>query len=236
MPAGATLGSMGGRSRTAQWALGALAAALVLLGSTAFACTNLATINLSTSIGRPGDAITVTGTGFMANADEMPMDGMVMEDMGKGGTETMGTTSGLAARSPVVLRWDGPDGPVLADAIPDRSGTISVLFTVPEAESGSYTVLAVQKNPQGYDVYGTPARAPLQVVGVGQPPGDALRGSGSEGAAGESSSPTMLVLIVGLGVLGMGLVAAGVLSTARVAGSRREVPARIGGDPGSPST
>ncbi len=220
---------MDGRRTAAQWAVVSLSAALLMLASAAFACTNLATINLSTSMGRPGDAITVTGSGFLANADEMPMDGMVMEDMGKGGTAMMGTTAGLAARSPVVLRWNGPDGPVLADAIPDRSGTISVLFTVPEAQSGHYTVLAVQKNPQGYDVYGTPARAPLQVVGAGPPSGGGLRGSGPEGASAQSTSPATLALTVGLGVLGLGLLAAGGIAATRAIGGRREVPARVGG-------
>lgn len=221
---------MDGRMGAARWVFLVLSAATVLLGGTAFACTNLATINLSTSMGKPGDAITVTGSGFLANADEVPMDGMVMEDTGKGATATMGTTTGLAARSPVTLRWNGPDGPVLADAIPDRSGTISVLFTVPDAESGSYTVLAVQKNSHGYDVYGTPARAPLQVIGAGQPPGDPVRGAGPEGAAGQSGSPATLALTVGLGALGLGLLAAGGVAATRMVGGRREVPARVAGD------
>ena len=219
---------MHGRSTAARWGLLVVSAALVLLGSTAFACTNLATLNLSSSSGKPGDAITVTGTGFLANADEMPMDGMVMEDMGKGGSAMMGTTAGLAARSPVVLRWNGPDGPVLADAIPDRSGTISVLFTIPETQSGSYTVLGVQKNAHGYDVYGTPARAPLQVIGVGQPAGEAVRGAGPEGA-GQATSTGTIALTVGLGVLGLGLLAAGAITATRVVGSRRSVPARVDG-------
>ncbi len=206
---------------------GAAAAASVIAGAAAFACTNLATLNLSTSMGKPGDAVTVTGTGFMASVDEMPMDGMVME-MGPGGTSMMGTTAGLSARSPVILRWNGPDGPVLSDAIPDKSGTISVLFNIPEAQPGHYTVVAVQKNAQGFDVYGTPARAAIQVVGPGQS-GAGVRGAGPEGA-GQSTSTGAIALTVGLGVLGLGLLGAGGLAATRVVRVRRGVPATVDGE------
>ncbi len=211
--------------RRAGWFLAAVAACLLVVGTQGFACTNLATINLSTSMGRPGDAVTVTGTGFLSNADEMPMDGMVM-DMGPGGTMD---ASKLPVRSPVVVRWNGPDGPVLSDAIPDRSGTISVLFTVPETTAGHYMVVAVQKNPQGFDVYGTPARAAIQVLGPGQSPADAARGSGAVGAGGQSSSTGLIALTVALGALGVGLVAAGGLAATRVIRARRSVPARVDG-------
>ena len=214
------------RRRSAPW-LVAVGAGLLLTGSAAFACTNLATLNLSSSMGKPGDVITLTGSGFLASADEMPMDGMVME-MGAGGSPMTGTTAGLAVRSPVLVRWNGPDGPVLSDAVPDRSGTISVVFTIPETRSGQYTVLAVQKNPQGYDVYGTPARAPLQVIGAGKPIGEGVRGAGPEGA-GETGSTGILALTVGLGVLSVGLLAAGGIAATRVARVRRRVPARIDG-------
>lgn len=212
------------RSRTA-WSVLALGACIAVFGGGAFACTNLATLNLSTSMGKPGDAVTVTGSGFMASADEMPMDGMVM-DMSGMSMMGMGATS---ARSPVVLRWNGPDGPVLSDAIPDKSGTISVLFTIPETRAGHYTVVAVQKNRQGFDVYGTPARAPIQVVGTGQPAGSGVRGAGPEGAAGQSNSTGVIALTIGLGVLGVGLLGAGGLGATRMARVRRGVPAKVDG-------
>jgi len=215
------------RRRSAQWLVLTVGAGILLSGSAAFACTNLATLNLSSSMGKPGDVITATGSGFLASADEMPMDGMVME-MGAG-SPMMGTTAGLAVRSPVLVRWNGPDGPVLSDAIPDRSGTISVVFTIPETQSGQYTVLAVQKNPQGYDVYGTPARAPLQVIGTGTPIGDGVRSAGPAGA-GESSSTGILALTVGLGILSVGLLAAGGIAAARVARVRRGVPVKTEGN------
>lgn len=195
-------------------------AVFALVAGAAFACTNLATVNLSSSAGRPGDAITVTGSGFMANAAEMPMDGMVME-MGAG---TMGD---MTVRSPVTLRWNGPDGPILSTAVPDRSGTISVLFNIPETQAGHYTVVAVQKNAQGYDVYGTPARAPLQVLGAGGRAGDGVGGSAPAGAGGGPTSPGILALTVGLGVLGVGLLAAGGVAATRTARARRGVPAPV---------
>jgi hypothetical protein len=188
----------------------------------AFACTNLATVNLSSSMGKPGDAITLTGTGFMANAAEMPMDGMDM-DMS---TMTMGD---LTVRLPVTVRWNGPDGPVLSTAVPDRSGTISVLFSIPEAPAGHYTVVAVQKNAHGFDVYGTPARSPLQVLGPGQAAGAGVKGGGTAGAASPSTSPGILALTVGLGVLGVGLLAAGGVAATRTVRARRAVPAKVDG-------
>lgn len=207
------------RSR-AQWAAAGAGAVITLVAGAAFACTNLATVNLSSSAGRPGDAITVTGSGFMANAAEMPMDdGMVM-DM------SAGAMGDMTVRSPVTVRWNGPDGPVLSTAVPDRSGTISVLFNIPDAQAGHYTVVAVQKNAQGYDVYGTPARAPLQVIGAGGRAGDTVGGSG---ASTGPTSPGILALTVGLGVLGVGLLAGGGVAATRTARARRHVPAPVDG-------
>lgn len=190
----------------------------VVLAASAFACTNLASINLSSTFGKPGDAIVVTGSGFSGGV-EGPMEGM---DMGAMDMASMGSTSGLAVRPPVVLRWKGPDGPVLASAIPDRTGSISVTITVPETQPGRYSLAAVQKNAQGYDVYGTPARAAIQVTADGRPP------SGAEGstlaAGGGSESRGIIVLTIALGALGVGLFLAGGMAVVRQVG-RRRVPA-----------
>ena len=210
-----------GRNR-ARWAALTVGAAVTVLAGAAFGCTNLATVNLSSSMGKPGDVITLTGSGFMANAAEMPMDGMVM-DMG-----SMGAMSELTVRNPVTVRWNGAEGPVLSSAVPDRSGTISVLFTIPETAAGHYTVLAVQKNPQGFDVYGTPARAPLQVIGAGASAAPDTQGSGV-GAGGAPGSGGFVALTVGLGLLGLGLLAAGGVAATRNVRVRRGVPARVDG-------
>lgn len=215
----------GHRRSTARLAVLVASAAATIVAGAAFACTNLATVNLSSSMGKPGDVITVTGSGFQASADEMPMDGMTM-DMAPG-SAGLAAMANLATRSPVILRWNGPDGPVLSTAVPDRSGTISVIFTIPESQSGQYTVLGVQKNPQGFDVYGTPARAPIQVIGAGQPAAG-VRGAGPEGAGGSNTSG-FLALTAGLGIAGVGLLAAGGLAATRTARSRRGVPATVSG-------
>ena len=210
------------RRNRARWALLGLCALVVIVGGAAWGCTNLATLNLSSAMGKPGDAITVTGTGFMANAAEMPMEGMDM-DM------SAPMMANMTVRQPVVIRWNGPEGPVVSTAIPDRSGTISVLFNIPEAQAGHYTVVAVQKNAQGYDVYGTPARAPLQVVGAGGRAGDGARGAGTAGSGGPSSSTGIVALTAGLGVLGLGLLAAGGVAATRTVRARRGVPAKVDG-------
>ena len=208
------------RRNRARWTVLGLCATVVILGGAAWGCTNLATVNLSSSMGKPGDAITVTGTGFMANAAEMPMDGMDMDMSGP-------MMANMTVRQPVVIRWNGPEGPVLSTAVPDRSGTISVLFNIPETQAGHYTVVAVQKNAQGYDVYGTPARAPLQVIGPGGRAAEGVRGAGTAG--GPPSSSGIVALTVGLGVLGLGLLAAGGVAAARTVKARRGVPVKVDG-------
>ena len=45
-------------------AFAAAAAASVIAGAAAFACTNLATLNLSSTAGKAGDSLTVTGSSF----------------------------------------------------------------------------------------------------------------------------------------------------------------------------
>jgi hypothetical protein len=207
------------RRNKARWALLSLCATVVILGGAAWGCTNLATVNLSSAMGKPGDAITVTGTGFMANAAEMPMDGMDMDMSGP-------MMANMTVRLPVTVRWNGPEGPVLSTAVPDRSGTISVLFNVPDTQAGNYTVVAVQKNAQGYDVYGTPARAPLQVIGAGRAAGADAQGVAPAGS-GQSASGGFIALTVGLGVLGLGLLAAGGVAATRTVRARREVPVRV---------
>lgn len=189
----------------------------MLAAASAFACTNLASINLSSSFGKPGDAIVVTGSGFSGGV-EGTMEGM---DMGAMDMASMTSTSGLAVRPPVVLRWNGPDGQGLTSAIPDRTGSISVTITIPATQPGQYSLTAVQKNAQGYDVYGTPARATVQVTADGKAPREA---AASSTAGSSSGAGGILLLTVALGVIGLGLFAAGGVSVARQLRSRR-VPA-----------
>ena len=198
------------------WVSGTVALAAAM---PAFACTNLASINLSSTFGQPGDAIVITGSGFSGGV-EAPMEGMDMSAMDM---SNMGSTVGLAARPAVLIRWNGPSGSLLTSAIPDRTGNISVTVTVPETQPGHYSLVAVQKNAQGYDVYGTPARAPFQVTANGRAPRDATSGAVA-GAADGNQSTGIILLTIALGAAGLGMFAAGGIAAVRQL-SRRRVPA-----------
>jgi hypothetical protein len=206
--------------------VGAVCAVVIaVFAASAFACTNLASINLSSTFGKPGDAIVVTGSGFSGGV-EGPMEGM---DMGAMDMANMGSTASLGVRPPVVLRWNGPTGHVLTSAIPDRTGSISVTINIPETQPGQYSLVAVQKNAQGYDVYGTPARATVFVTADGKAPLEAA--GGTVGGGGGLDSATTIGLTVAIGALGLGLFAAGGVSVVRQLGGKR-VPAAARTDDG----
>ncbi len=177
---------------------GAAATATVIAGAAAFACTNLATLNLSSSAGKPGDTVTVTGSSFNVNSRD------------------------VAASFPVILHWNGVDGATLAQVQPDKAGNISATFTVPDGQPGYYVLVATQRNAQGADVYGTPARASYQILGpngqsVVQPVGTPAGTVGTE-----TSSSGIIALTVGLGALGLALFGAGFIAFVRQA---RRAPA-----------
>jgi hypothetical protein len=172
---------------------GSAAAATVIAGASAFACTNLATLNLSSSAGKAGDTVTVTGSSFNVNSQN------------------------VANSFPVVLKWNGVDGATLAQVQPDRAGNISATFTVPDGQPGYYVIVATQHNAQGADVYGTPARASYQILG---PNGQSVvtPAATTAGALGsESSSSGIIALTVGLGALGLALFGAGFIAFVRQA-------------------
>ena len=183
----------------------AVAAASVFVGATAFACTNLATLNLSSTAGKAGDVVTVTGSSFSAPRGDAPA-------------------------LPVQLKWNGVDGAVLAEAVPDRAGNISATFTVPEAQPGYYVLVGVQKDARGVDTYGTPARISYQILGAN---GQSVVAPPSAAAAAtlpsEPSSTGIIALTVALGVLGLGLFGAGFVAfvrQTRAAGAGATAPAR----------
>ena len=169
----------------------AAAAASLVVGAAAFACTNLATLNLSSTAGKAGDVVTVTGSSFA---------------VGREGNPTL----------PVQLRWNGVNGTVLAETTPDRAGNISATFTVPEGAPGYYVLVATQKDARGVDTYGTPARASYQILGAnGQsvvtPPAAATAAS----LPAEGSSTGIIALTVALGLVGLSLFAAGFIAFVR---------------------
>lgn len=140
-----------------RWAvLVAIGAFIVGLGAAAFACANLATLNLSIGSGWPGTTITFTGAGFAVPR----------------------ASTGLTP-TPVAVHWEWEDGPVIADVVPDRYGSISAQFVVPEARPGTYIIVATQKTPRRapgapedqapayFAEPGTPARASFEVLAPG---------------------------------------------------------------------
>jgi hypothetical protein len=178
---------------------GAAAAASVIAGAAAFACTNLATLNLSSTAGKSGDSVTVTGSSFRVG-------------------------TGTTATDPVVLRWNGVEGTELARVTPDRAGNISATFAVPDGQPGYYVIVATQKNAAGVDAYGTPARASFQILGAnGQSVVTPAVSSAGSTVASSPSSSGIIALTVGLGALGLALFGAGFVAFVRQA-RRRDVP------------
>lgn len=180
-------------------AMATVAGAVVVMGATAFACTNLATLNLSKAAGQPGETVTITGSSFR---------------VAKAGPSNA-----------VQLRWNSVDGAVLAEGVPDPAGNVSMTATIPQAQPGYYVLLATQRTPEGKDEYGTPARAAFQILGPGGESVVAPTGAEASGTvASEPASAGMIALTAALGIGGLALFGAGVGAFVRQ-GRRREVPA-----------
>ena len=163
-------------------------------GAGAFACTNISTLNISDSSGRPGDRVLVTGTSF-------------------GNSSPTGRRT--ATPLPVRVRWNAVEGPTLAELAPDAAGNISASITIPDASPGRYVVFAVQQDADGYHMYGTPARIAYEVLtpdGRSAPPAEA---SGVSSSVGGASAGLPVILVV-LGTLGGALFVVGFVSFARL--------------------
>lgn len=185
--------------RTAVLAFASAVVVVVGFGATGFACTSLATLNMSSSSGLVGDSLTVTGSSFRIATDTAPAPA-------------------------VSLLWGALDGPVLAQATPDGAGNISATFAVPESPPGSYVVIARQLNDEGKDQYGTPARASFQVLAPGGQPVTAPAVSSRAYSTASSGSSGAVTLALGLGALGLVLFGAGFMAVVRQT-RRQAVPA-----------
>ena len=119
---------------------GGVIAALLLAASAAFACVQLATLDLSPGKGAAGTTVKGDVSNFQSSA----------------------------GHSDIVVRWGGTDGPVLATvAKPATGGNASFSFTVPaDAAAGTYAVVATQLDPNGAPIWGSPARATFTVSGA----------------------------------------------------------------------
>ena len=187
---------------------GVAGAAVMALGIAAYACTNLATLNLSSAAGRPGDTITVTGSSF----------------------STVCICGPQLPPTPVKIRWHGVEGAVMAEVMPEKSGSLSASFKVPETKPGYYVIAATQHDPT-FDIHvaGTPALASFEVLG---PNGQSVVGSGEAAAAtapaDQSASTGLLAFTIGLGVLGLALFVGGSAAVVRQMATRKtRVPAVV---------
>ncbi|MGH9164110.1 MAG: hypothetical protein ACRDZW_01175 [Acidimicrobiales bacterium] len=173
-------------------------------GATAFACTNLATISTPSPAAPAGTNIAISGASFAA-----------------------------AAGTPVVLHWNGVNGPEVARTVPDKSGNIAANFTVPKADAGYYVIVATQAGADGKPVYGTPARSSFQVVGpdgaAAPAPAAAPRLPSSPNTAPDSNG--VVALTFALGAAGLALFGAGLATTVRQSRRRAQpVASRSGRD------
>jgi hypothetical protein len=182
----------------------AMGAFIVGLGAAAFACANLATLNLSTGSARPGTTITFTGAGFAVPR----------------------ASTGLTP-TPVVVHWESEGGPVIAEVVPDRYGSLSAQFTVPEARPGTYIIVATQKTPRRapgappeqepayFPEPGTPARASFEVLAPGAiaTHRTAVVESGDvSDAQGQFDATVWIVLTAAFGSVAMSLFGGGLIA------------------------
>jgi hypothetical protein len=181
----------------------AISALVAGIGASAFACANLATLSLSTGSGRPGTTVTFTGASFAVPR----------------------ASTGLTP-TPVVVHWQWEDGPVIAEATPDRYGTISASFQVPEARPGTYIIVATQKTPRRpvgapadspptyFAEPGTPARASFEVLAPGAVP--VVRTPSAESVdmsdGGQLDSTVWIVLTAAFGAVAMSLFGGGLIA------------------------
>lgn len=187
-----------------RWAgLVAIGALVAGLGATAFACANLATLNLSAASGRPEALVTFTGASFAVPR----------------------SATGQAA-TPVVVHWQWEDGPVLAEATPDRYGSISASFKVPDTRPGAYIIVATQRTarsipgapaeqaPTYVAEPGTPARASFEVLAPGAvavvPP--SVVSVDVAVAQGQLDSTVWVVLTAAFGAVAMSMFGGGLIA------------------------
>lgn len=165
------------------------AAALFLISAmAAFACTNLASLNLSESQGSPGTTIDMTGAAFSPVGDGV---------------------------QPVQIHWGGAEGDVIAEASPDSSGAFQTSVTVPEDAEPGFHVLVATQMQEGEDgelsaSYGTPARASFTIGAVNDPAEIANTGGSAAAVTPDAGTSTGLIALTAvLALAGIGLFGAG---------------------------
>ena len=187
----------------------AFAAAAIVTGAAAWACIAGPTLNLTPTQVKPGGEVALSGFSYKSDL-------------------------------PIVVRFNTLDGPSLGLFMPSggRFGDdefLTAKVTIPpETKPGNYLLIATQSNPDG-SLANIPVRALITVTGpagapaVGAPvaPQDLGRPVGP--VTSESSASIGTLLLVGVGVAGLALLAAGAATL--WAGRRRRAPegARVTG-------
>jgi hypothetical protein len=152
-------------------------------------------------------------------------------------------TRGYGFTNPVEVRFNATDGPVLGSFQPANEpyapfgpGTVRIPDGI---TPGTYYLWATQVlSPAEKHIRGVPARATITVLGPGGTPvlGAQVGSTGDQGVEGfaRSKGPSgWSLLLIGLGVAGLALFAAGLVA---VVGSRRAQPtADVGASPRSRS-
>ncbi|MDQ4133414.1 MAG: hypothetical protein M3179_09465 [Actinomycetota bacterium] len=178
-------------------------AAVFVTAASAWACTNLASLNPSLTTGNPGTQINITGTAFAT----------------KGGSD-------------VAIRWDSATAPPLTTVKADAAGTIRAQVTIPaDAKPGNHILLATQDYTDAKGIttaaYGTPARASFTVGSTtAAPPAPAATATPSAAASSSGSPGGLIALTALLGIGGLALFGAGLAVFARQT-RRRPVPAPV---------
>ena len=149
----------------------------------------------------------------------------------KPGQEVTATLRDFRKADPIQIRWNALDGPVIATATPDVSGSpFQAKFTVPDtAKAGSYVVIFSQSGSDG-KLTQLPVRALLNVTSatgsapvVGAPVGTPETGRPAGLVTTDNSVSTGTFLLVALGVAGIGMFFVGV--AAITAGRKGPAPA-----------
>jgi len=125
----------------------------------------------------------------------------------------------------VQIRWKTPDGPLLAQVVPDVNGSFSATFKVPDGPPGYYVIAAVLKDATGQDVPSTPGRALFEVQGPAPTPVTAAPARTFTETSGSPGSSFPIILAVGLGVAGLALFAGGFVAVSR--SRRAKAPASV---------
>ncbi len=156
------------------------------VAATAWACGVLATLKVDRSVAAPGQQLTVTGANYDNNMTNF---------------------------TPVQIRWNSRTGPQIGQATP-VGGRINTQVTVPaNTQPGWYALNGTQYNVNtGAPKSGTPGRTTLRVQGAAssstawsQGPGGGAGVSVDAGPGGPALLPTLLGIVMSLGLLGAGV-------------------------------